>query len=86
MIRMLLLGYCYGIRHERRPAQEVALHLGYRWFTPTLGICRQPLSVGMFDPILTIRCPCALDRSRKLGELEIYRGASTRLIRCLECQ
>ena len=32
MIRMLLVGYCHGIRHERRLCQEVALHLGYRWF------------------------------------------------------
>jgi transposase len=31
-IRMLLVGYCYGIRHERRLRQEVALHLAYRWF------------------------------------------------------
>jgi hypothetical protein len=29
MIRMLLVGYCYGIRHERRLCQEVALHLAY---------------------------------------------------------
>ena len=27
MVRMLLVGYCYGIRHERRLCQEVALHL-----------------------------------------------------------
>ena len=32
MIRMLLVGYCYGIRHERRLCQEMALHLAYRWF------------------------------------------------------
>jgi transposase len=32
MIRMLLVGYCCGIRHERRLCQEVALHLAYRWF------------------------------------------------------
>src|SRR5438477_1954218 len=32
MIRMLLVGYCYGIRHQRRLCQEVALHLAYRWF------------------------------------------------------
>ena len=31
MIRMLLVGYCYGIRHERRLCQEVGLHLAYRW-------------------------------------------------------
>jgi hypothetical protein len=29
---MLLVGYCYGIRHERRLCQEVVLHLAYRWF------------------------------------------------------
>src|SRR6266571_3410859 len=32
MMRMLLVGYCYGIRYERRLCQEVALHLAYRWF------------------------------------------------------
>ena len=32
MIRMLLVGYCYGIRSERRLVQEVDLHLAYRWF------------------------------------------------------
>ena len=31
MIRMLLVGYCYGIRSERRLCQEVELHLAYRW-------------------------------------------------------
>ena len=32
MIRMLLVGYCYGIRAERKLCQEVELHLAYRWF------------------------------------------------------
>ena len=32
MIRMLIVGYCCGIRSERRLAQEVELHLAYRWF------------------------------------------------------
>jgi hypothetical protein len=32
MIRMLVVGYCYGIRSERRLTQEVELHLAYRWF------------------------------------------------------
>lgn len=32
MIRMLIVGYCYGIRSERRLCEEVELHLGYRWF------------------------------------------------------
>src|ERR1700730_4501782 len=32
MIRMLIVGYCYGIRFERRLCEKVKLHLGYRWF------------------------------------------------------
>lgn len=41
MIRMLLVGYCFGIRSERRLCQEVALNLAYRWF------CR----LGLEDPV-----------------------------------
>ena len=29
MLRMLIVGYCYGIRFERRVCQEVELHLAY---------------------------------------------------------
>jgi transposase len=32
MIRMLIVGYCYGVRHERRLCEELKLHLAYRWF------------------------------------------------------
>ena len=32
MIRMLLIGYLYGIRSERRLVEEVHLNLAYRWF------------------------------------------------------
>jgi transposase len=32
MIRMLIVGYCYGVRFERRLCEEVELHLAYRWF------------------------------------------------------
>lgn len=32
MIRMLLIGYCFGIRSERRLCDEVHLNLAYRWF------------------------------------------------------
>ena len=38
MIRMLLVGYCMGIRSERRLCEEVHLNLAYRWF------CRLDLS------------------------------------------
>jgi transposase len=32
MIRMLLIGYCYSIRSERRLCDEVRFNLAYRWF------------------------------------------------------
>src|SRR5947209_12836485 len=32
MIRMLIIGYCFGIRSERRLCDEVHLNLAYRWF------------------------------------------------------
>jgi transposase len=32
MIRMLIVGYCHGIRSERRLCEEVHLNLAYRWF------------------------------------------------------
>jgi transposase len=38
MIRMLLVGYCLGIRSERRLCEEVHLNLAYRWFC-RLGLC-----------------------------------------------
>ena len=41
MIRMLLVGYCLGIRSERRLCEEIHLNLAYRWF------CRLDLA----DPV-----------------------------------
>ena len=32
MIRMLIVGYCFGIRSEWRLCEEVHLNLAYRWF------------------------------------------------------
>lgn len=32
MLRMLIVGYCHGIRSERKLREEVELHLAYRWF------------------------------------------------------
>ena len=32
MLRMLLVGYLYGVTSERRLCEEVKMHLGYRWF------------------------------------------------------
>jgi transposase len=32
MMRMLIIGYCFGIRSERRLCEDVSLNLAYRWF------------------------------------------------------
>jgi transposase len=32
MMRMLIVGYCFGVRSERRLREEVHLNLAYRWF------------------------------------------------------
>ena len=32
LIRMLIVGYCFGIRSERQLCEEVHLNLTYRWF------------------------------------------------------
>lgn len=36
MIRMLLVGYSFGIRLERRLCDEIHLNLAYRWFCPLI--------------------------------------------------
>ena len=43
MIRILIVGYCFGIRSERRLCEEVHLNLAYRWF------CRLGLDGGVPD-------------------------------------
>jgi transposase len=43
LIRMLLVGYCFGIRSERRLCEEVHLNLAYRWF------CRLELDADVPD-------------------------------------
>jgi len=32
LIRMLLIGYLYGITSERKLCEEIKMHIGYRWF------------------------------------------------------
>jgi transposase-like protein DUF772 len=36
MVRVLIVGYCYGLRSERKLTQEVELHLAYRSAGSTL--------------------------------------------------
>jgi transposase len=73
MIRMLLVGYCYGIRHERRLCQEVALHLAYRWF------CKLDL-----DDRVPHHSTFSVNRLGRFRESEILRHIFERVVaRCM---
>jgi transposase len=46
MLRMLLIGYLYGITSERKLVEELRMHLAWRWFTGLSGrtydaLCRK---------------------------------------------
>ena len=61
MIRMLIVGYCYGIRSERRLCEEVDLHLAYRWFCrldldDQVPITRRSQSIAMAASVTATSC------------------------------
>jgi Transposase domain (DUF772) len=47
---MLIIGYCFGIRSERRLCEEVHLNLAYRWFCRESNLFRR-----VFETVLQ-RC------------------------------
>ena len=68
MIRMLIVGYCLGIRSERRLCDEVHLNLAYRWF------CRLGLAGRVPDhPTLS------LNRNGRFRESDLSRDGRTPL-------
>jgi transposase len=69
MIRVLLVGYCYGIRYERRLCQEVALHFAQRWF------CKLDLD----DKVLH-HSTFSVNRLGRFRESEILRHMARRLM------
>jgi len=69
MIRMLLVGYCYGIRSERRLCQEAALHLAYRWF------CRLDL-----EDRIPHHSTFSLNRLGRFRESDILRHVFERVV------
>ena len=48
MIRMSIVGYCFGIRSERRLCEEVHLNLAHRWFC-RLGLETRCRSLQLFQ-------------------------------------
>jgi len=63
MIRMLIVGYCMGIRSERRLCDEVHLNLAYRWFC-RLGLDRRVPDHSTFSKNAFARATCCAIFSR----------------------
>jgi len=73
LIRMLLVGYCFGIRSERRLCEEAHLNLAYRWF------CRLDLS----DPVPN-HSTFSKNRHGRFRESELLRHLfETTVARCI---
>ena len=62
MLRMLLVGYAYGIRSERQLCNEVHLNLAYRWF------CRLGLEGAVPD-----HSTFSKNRHGRFRESDVYR-------------
>jgi transposase len=74
MIRMLIVGYCYGIRCERGLCQEVELHFAYRWF------CRLDLEDRVPD-----HSTFCVNRQGRLRDSDIFRRLFEAVVRtCMD--
>ena len=69
MIRLLIIGYCYGLRSERRLTQEVELHLAYRWF------CRLDL-----DDKVPHHSTFSENRLHRFRESDVFRHIFERVV------
>src|SRR5215469_11368595 len=74
MIRMLIVGYCFGIRSERRLCDEVHLNLAYRWF------CRLGL-----DGIVPDHSTFSKNRHGRFRQSDLFRRVFESILRrCIE--
>src|SRR5215468_2040318 len=69
MLRMLIVGYCYGIRSERQLCEEVELHLAYRWF------CRLDL-----DDKVPHHSTFSANRLHRFRESDVFRHIFERVV------
>lgn len=76
MIRMLLIGYCLGIRSERQLCMEVKLNLAYRWF------CKLSISDSVPD-----HSTFSKNRHGRFRESEVFRHVFEQVLkRCIEAK
>lgn len=74
MIRMLLVGYCYSVRSERRLCQDVELNLAYRWF------CR----LGLEDRVPN-HSTFSVNRHGRFRDGDVFRQIFDRIVRqCMD--
>ena len=70
MFKMLLVGYLYGIKSERRLVQEVQLNIAYRWF------CGFELSDRIPD-----HSTFSKTRQRKWNESQLFQSVFREIVR-----
>ena len=73
LVKMLLLGYLYGIDSERKLAEEVRYNIAYRWY----------LGLDLDDPVPD-HSTFSQNRRRRFKGQEIFRQIFNRIVR--ECQ
>src|ERR1700732_1177295 len=64
LLRILLIGYLYGITRERKLIEELRMHLAWRWFTP-LGAWIRRFHIT----------PPSREPARAVSGIEAVRGA-----------
>src|SRR5258705_189754 len=69
MIRMLIVGHCYGVRSERKLTQKAEFHLPYHWF------CRLDLVASAPHP-----STFSENRLHGFGESEVFRHIFERIV------
>jgi len=74
LLRILLIGYLYGITSERHLVEEVGMHLAYRWFT------------GLeFDQEVPHHSTFSKNRHGRFQEADIFRELFEAIVaRCIE--
>jgi transposase len=61
-LRILLIGYLYGISSERKLIEELRMHLAWRWFTG-LGFDQDSASLHVLE-----------EPARKISGVEVVRA------------
>jgi len=74
LVRMLLIGYLYGITSERRLCEEVKMHIGYRWF----------VGLNLQDKVPD-HSTFSKNRHKRFSESEIFQEIFDEIVRqCIE--